>query len=233
MIDLYYWPTPNAHKVTMMLEECGLAYRLVSVNIQQGDQFGDAFLRIAPNNRMPAIVDHDPLGGGAPLPLFESGAILEYLAAKTGRFLPEDPRGRFTTLQWLYWQMAGVGPMFGQAFHFNVYAPEKIPYAMNRYTKEVERLLGVLDDELAVKPFVAGDYSIADMAIYPWIMPIEKLGQSLDSIPHVARWKAAIAARPATQRAYDAAKALPPSQPPSEDARKVLFNQGRIRKPWA
>jgi GST-like protein len=230
MIDLYYWPTPNGHKVTMLLEETATPYRLVGVNIQQGEQFSPDFLKIAPNNRMPAIVDPEPLGGGDPVALFESGAILEYLADKTGAFLPRTGAARYQVLQWLYWQMAGVGPMFGQAFHFTVYAPEPIPYARTRYGNEVERLLGVLDDELAVKPFVAGDYSIADMAIYPWILPIEKLGKSLDDYPHVARWKAEIAARPATVRAYDAAKTLPPPAPPSEQSRQILFNQGRIRK---
>jgi GSH-dependent disulfide-bond oxidoreductase len=233
MIELYYWPTPNAHKVTIFLEEANLPYTLKPVNIQQGAQFSETFLRIAPNNRMPALVDPQPLGGGKPIALFESGAILTYLADKTGLFLAKEPHMRYQTMQWLFWQMAGVGPMFGQAFHFTVYAPEKIDYAVQRYTREVERLLGVLDDELAEKAFVAGDYSIADMALYPWVLPVDRIGLSLNDFPHIQRWKEQIAQRPAVVRAYDAAKNLPASQPPSEEARQVLFNQGRIRKPWA
>jgi GST-like protein len=233
MIDVYYWPTPNGHKVTIFLEETGLAYKLIPVNIQQGDQFAPDFLKIAPNNRMPALVDHEPLGGGAPLSVFESGAMLEYLADKTGKFLPKEPQSRYSVLQWLHWQMAGVGPMFGQAFHFTNYAPEKIDYAINRYTNEVTRLLGVLDDELETKPFVAGDYSIADMAIFPWVIPAERLGQTMSEFPHVQRWMAALNDRAAVRRAYDViAKQVPPPVPPTEETRKMLFRQGRIRKPW-
>jgi GSH-dependent disulfide-bond oxidoreductase len=230
MIDLYYWPTPNAHKVTILLEEIGAPYEMKTVNIQQGDQFDPAFLKIAPNNRMPAIVDHEPLGGGAPISIFESAAILEYLADKSGQFLPKEPRGRYAVLQWLYWQMGGVGPMFGQAFHFTNYAPEKIDYAIQRYTKEVERLMGVLDDELATKPFVAGDYSIADMAIYPWALAAERLGQTMTDFPHAMRWIAEIQARPAVVRAYDKAKDMPPPAPPTEETRKIIFRQGRVIK---
>ncbi len=232
MIDLYYFPTPNGHKVTIMLEEIGLPYTVKIVNIAQGEQFDPAFLKISPNNRMPALVDHQPMGGvAAPLSLFESGAMLEYLAEKSGQFLPKPPAEKYAVLQWLYWQMAGVGPMFGQAFHFTTYAPEKIEYAITRYTKEVERLLGVLDDELATHEFVAGAYSIADMAIYPWTLPAERLGQNLQDFPHVQRWMATLAARPAVHRAYEViAKQVPPPQPHTDESRKILFRQGRVPK---
>lgn len=228
MIDLYYWPTPNAHKVTVLLEELEVPYRLVPVDIGAGAQFDPAFLAISPNNRMPAIVDHAPADGGAPLSLFESGAILEYLADKHGAFLPKEPRGRFTVLQWLYWQMGGVGPMFGQAFHFKTYAPEPIDYAINRYTREVERLTGLMDDALETRAFIAGDYSIADMAIYPWMLTLERLGFDAQAeFPHVTAWIERIKARPATERAYAKAKTLPPRAEPTEATRKVLFGQGR------
>ncbi len=233
MIDLYYWPTPNGHKITIFLEETGLDYTLIPVNIQAGEQFTADFLKIAPNNRMPALVDHDPIGGGAPISVFESGAMLEYLADKTGQFLPKEPRDRYNVLQWLHWQMGGVGPMFGQAFHFTNYAPEKIEYAINRYTKEVERLLGVLDDELETRPFIAGDYSIADMAIFPWVMPATRIGQNMDSFPYVQRWVDVLNTRPAVRKAYDdVAKRIPPPPPPTDAVRKILFQQGRIQKPW-
>lgn len=228
MIDLYYWPTPNAHKITILLEELGLPYRLLTLDIQTGAQFDPQFLAISPNNRMPAIVDHAPTDAGAPLALFESGAILEYLADKTGRFLGASPRDRYTVLQWLYWQMAGVGPMFGQAFHFRTYAPEPLPYAIDRYTLEVERLLSVLDEQLASHGHVAGDYSIADMAIYPWILAVHKLGQDVDTFPHVARWVAALKTRPAIERAYARAGEVRKPEP-NEAARGVLFGQGRRR----
>ncbi|GAB6842306.1 GST-like protein [Methylorubrum rhodinum] len=228
MIDLHYWPTPNGHKVTLFLEETGLPYRIHLVDIGKGAQFEPAFLKIAPNNRMPAIVDHAPADGGAPVSLFESGAILLYLAEKTGRFLPGDLRGRTETLQWLFWQMGGLGPMLGQNHHFSQYAPEKIPYAVDRYVKETNRLYGVLDRRLADREFVAGaDYTIADMAAYPWIVPWEKQGQNLDDHPHLKRWLEAIAERPATQAAYAKAVEVNPSygQPMSEDAKKVMFGQ--------
>ena len=167
MIDLHYWPTPNGHKITLFLEEAGLPYTILPVNIGKGEQFRPDFLKIAPNNRMPAIVDHEPAGGGEPISVFESGAILLYLADKTGRFLPKDLRGRTTALEWLFWQMGGLGPMAGQNHHFSVYAPEKIPYAIDRYVKETNRLYGVLDRQLAGRDFIAGDYTIADMASYP------------------------------------------------------------------
>ncbi|HEY4555248.1 MAG TPA: glutathione S-transferase N-terminal domain-containing protein, partial [Lysobacter sp.] len=202
MIDLHYWPTPNGLKPRLMLEETGLDYRIVPVDIGKGEQFDPAFLRIAPNNRIPAIVDHAPAGGGAPVPVFESGAILVYLAEKTGRFLPADLRGRTEVLQWLFWQMGGLGPMAGQNGHFNLYAPEKVPYAIARYEKETARLYGVLDRRLADREFIAGEYSIADMACYPWIVPHESHRQNLADFPNLRRWFVAVAQRPATQRAY-------------------------------
>ncbi|AZC23021.1 MULTISPECIES: glutathione binding-like protein [Pseudomonas] len=203
MIDLYYWTTPNGHKISLFLEEAGLPYTLYPVNIGRGEQFKPDFLRIAPNNRIPAIVDHQPLDGGAPLSLFESGAILLYLAEKTGQFLPKDLRGRQETLQWLFWQMGGLGPMAGQNHHFSHAAPEQIPYAIKRYIDETARLYGVLERRLADRPFVAGQqYSIADMAIYPWVASHKKQSQRLEDFPRLHRWFDSIQARPATERAY-------------------------------
>lgn len=228
MIDLFYWPTPNGHKVTMFLEEVGLPYVIKAVNIGAGEQFKPDFLAIAPNNRMPAIVDHEPAEGGEPISLFESGAILLYLAEKTGRFLPEDLRGRAEVLQWLFWQMGGLGPMLGQNHHFSQYAPEKILYAIDRYVNETNRLYGVLDRRLADRDFVAGpDYSIADMAAYPWIVPWEKQGQKLDDFPHLKRWFTAIAERPGTKAAYARAPQINPDygKTMSEAAKKVMFGQ--------
>ena len=233
MIDLHYWPTPNGHKVTLLLEELAeagapLAYTIKPVNIGTGEQFQPGFLAIAPNNRMPAIVDHAPADGGAPLSVFESGAILQYLAEKTGRFLPGDLRGRTATLEWLYWQMAGLGPMTGQYGHFNVYAPEKIAYAIDRYTREAQRLLGVLDKRLAGRAFLVGDaYTIADMASYPWISPYRTAPIDLEPYPEVRRWQTSIAARPATARAYALATQVNPEagQPLSDEQRKVLFGR--------
>ena len=183
MIDLYYWTTPNGHKITIFLEEAGVPYRIIPVNIGKGDQFKPDFLRIAPNNRIPAIVDTAPADGGAPISIFESGAILQYLAEKTGKFLPADVRGRVEVMEWLFWQMAGLGPMAGQNHHFTQYAPERIPYATERYVKETNRLYGVLDKRLADHDYVAGAYSIADMAIYPWIVPYKNQQQNLDDFP--------------------------------------------------
>ena len=188
MIDLYYWTTPNGHKITIFLEETGLPCTIKPVNISKGEQFAPEFLAISPNNRIPAMVDLAPADGKGPLSVFESGAILQYLAEKTGKFLPTDPRGRAEVMQWLFWQMGGLGPMAGQNGHFNNYAPEKLPYAINRYVKETERLYGVLDERLADREFVAGDYSIADMAAYPWIVPHERHGQKLADFPNVKRW---------------------------------------------
>ena len=226
MIDLHYWPTPNGHKVTLFLEEAGLEYRIHPVDIGKGAQFEPDFLAISPNNKMPAIVDHAPAGGGAPLSVFESGAILLYLAEKTGSFLPADVRGRIAALEWLFWQMAGLGPMTGQYGHFKVYAPEPVPYAIQRYTKEAGRLLSVLDGRLAGRAFLAGDeYSIADMAAYPWINVYDTAPIDLLPFPELRRWQSVIAARPATQRAYAlAGEVNPDAGKPMDDAQKaVLF----------
>lgn len=225
MIDLYYWTTPNGHKITIFLEETNISYRLLPVNIGKGEQFKPEFLRHAPNNRIPAIVDNAPADGGAPISVFESGAILQYLAEKTGRFLPSDVRARTEVMQWLFWQVAGLGPMAGQNNHFSKYAAERIPYAIERYTKETNRLYGVLNRRLADREFVAGEYSIADMASYPWIVPHERQGQNLDDFPHLKRWFAAMAARPAVQRAYELAKKVNADPTMSEEAKKVLFGQ--------
>ncbi len=225
MIDLYYWPTPNGHKITMFLEEAGLEYRIIPLDISAGDQFKPAFVAISPNNRMPAIIDHAPLDGGEPIGVFESGAILVYLADKIGRFLPRETRPRNTVMEWLFWQMGGLGPMAGQNFHFILFAPEKLPYAIDRYVKETNRLYAVLDRRLADHEFLADAYSIADMAAYPWIVPHERLGQNLDDTPNLKRWFEAIRSRPATIAAY--AKAAPYSGRPvvTEEGKKLLFGQ--------
>jgi GST-like protein len=227
MIDLYYWTTPNGHKITMFLEEAGLPYTLKPVNISKGEQFDPAFLKIAPNNRIPAIVDHAPADGGAPVPLFESGAILLYLADKSGQFIPQDLRGRQACLQWLFWQMGGLGPMAGQNHHFTQYAPEKIPYAIDRYVKETSRLYGVLNKQLSDgRSFICGDaYSIADMACYPWIVPHERQRQDLKDFPALAGWFARIRERPATQRAYALAATVNQAPTVDEKARAILFGQ--------
>jgi GST-like protein len=232
MIDLYYWTTPNGHKLTMFLEETGLPYRIVPINIGKGEQFAPDFLGIAPNNRIPAIVDDEPADRGAPLALFESGAILLYLADKIGRFIAPDLRGRNETLQWLFWQMGGLGPMAGQNHHFTQYAPEKIPYAIERYVKETARLYAVLDKQLSGREFIAGAYSIADMACYPWIVPHDRQGQNLDDFPQLKRWFAAIHERPATQRAYALAQQINAAPVVSEEARRILFGQdaGTVRR---
>jgi GSH-dependent disulfide-bond oxidoreductase len=222
MIDLHYWPTPNGHKITIFLEEAGLPYTIHKVDIGKGDQFKPDFLKIAPNNRMPAIVDHTPKDGGAPISVFESGAILQYLAEKTGKFLSTDIRVKTETMQWLFWQMGGLGPMAGQNGHFNVYAPEKVPYAIDRYTKETARLYGVLNKLLADRDYMAGDYSIADMASYPWIVPHENHKQKLEDFPHLKRWYDQIKARPAVVKAYAHA---PAQKPMTDEQRKVLFGQ--------
>ena len=229
MIDLYYWTTPNGHKITLFLEEAGLEYALKPVNIGKGEQFDAAFLKIAPNNRIPAIVDHAPADGGEPISVFESGAILLYLAGKTGQFLPKDLRGQVEALEWLMWQMGGLGPMAGQNHHFSLYAPEKISYAIERYVKETSRLYGVLNKRLAGRDFICGrQYTIADMASYPWIIP-ERQGQDLDEFPNLRRWHAAIRGRPATTRAYARAREVNPNPPPqrSEEERKILFGQDK------
>ncbi len=224
MIDLYYWPTPNGWKISIMLEECGLPYELKPVNIGKGEQFTPEFLAISPNNRMPAIVDHDAIGSGE-MSLFESGAILQYLAEKSGRFMPPDVRGRYEVLQWLYWQVGGLGPMAGQLSHFVNYAPEPMEYALKRYGNEYRRLLDVMECRLADREFLAGDYSIADIAAWPWLVPYKRFGQSLADLPNVRRWHEALKSRPAVKRGMDVGKELRHSGPLDESARKVLFGQ--------
>jgi GST-like protein len=225
MIDLYYWPTPNGHKVTLFLEEMDMPYTIVPVNIGKGEQFKPEFLAISPNNRMPAIVDHTPLERGAPISVFESGAILLYLAEKSEHFIPNESRGRVEVLQWLFWQVGGLGPMLGQNHHFTRYAPEKIPYAIDRYVRETNRLYGVLNNRLADREFIAGPYSIADMACYPWIVSYELQGQKLEDFPHVQRWFEAIGARAATVRAYEKGAAISSNNNMTEEAKKILFGQ--------
>lgn len=211
MIDLYYWTTPNGHKITLFLEETGLPYTIKPINISKDEQFAPDFLKISPNNRIPAIVDHAPADGKEPVSVFESGAILLYLAEKTGKFISSDLRKRIQTLEWLFWQMGGLGPMAGQNHHFGTFAPEKIPYAINRYVKETARLYGVMDKRLADRDFLADDYSIADMACFPWVASYKRQQQNLDDFPNLARWFDTIAARPATRRAYDIAKPVNPA----------------------
>jgi GST-like protein len=237
MIELHYWPTPNGHKVTLLLEELvelgqPLDYRIVPVDIGKGAQFEPDYLKISPNNKMPAMVDTAPADGGAPINVFESGAILLYLAEKSGRFLPRELRGRYDVLQWLFWQVGGLGPMTGQHGHFGVSAPQRIAYGVERYTRESGRLLGVLDRQLQGRDFIAGDdYSIADMACHPWISPYDRAPLDLAPFPEVRRWHAAIAARPAVKRAYALAGVVNPKagQPLDEEERKVLFGQGARR----
>jgi GST-like protein len=226
MIELYYWTTPNGHKISMFLEEAALPYTIVPINIGVGDQFKPDFLKISPNNRIPAIVDREPVDGGEPISVFESGAILQYLAEKTGKLLPTDVRQRVEVLQWLFWQMGGLGPMAGQNHHFSQYAPEKIPYAVDRYVKETGRLYAVLNKRLSDREFVAGDdYSIADIAAYPWIVPYERQNQKLEDVPNLQRWFEAIKTRPATIRAYDKAEAFKNLTLDVEASRSLLFNQ--------
>jgi GST-like protein len=229
MIDLHYWTTPNGHKITMFLEETGLKYKIFPVNIGKGDQFKPEFLAIAPNNRIPAMVDHAPKGGGKPISIFESGAMLLYLAEKTGKFLPADLHGRYDAIQWTFWQMGGLGPMAGQNHHFSNYAQDKIKYAIGRYVNETNRLYGVLNKRLSNREFIAGDYSIADMASYPWVVPYKNQSQNIDDFPHLKRWLETIRARPATERAYAMAKEINPNfgKPAirTEEERKLLFGQ--------
>ena len=226
MIDLYYWTTPNGHKITLFLEESELPYRIVPINIGRGVQFTPEFLRISPNNRIPAIVDTAPADGGEALSIFESGAILLYLADKTGRFIPSDLRGRNLALQWLFWQMGGLGPMAGQNHHFSQYAPEPIAYAIERYVKETARLYAVLNKQLADgREYIAGEYSIADMACYPWIVPHEKQRQNLADFAHLARWIERIQQRPATERAYARAAQINSQPVVDEAAKRILFGQ--------
>ena len=225
MIDLYYWPTPNGHKISIFLEEAGLPYTIHPVNIGKGKQFTPDFLKIAPNNRIPAIVDQKPKDGGQPVSVFESGAILLYLAEKTGHFISSDLRERVATLEWLFWQVGGLGPMAGQNHHFNHYAPEKIPYAQERYIKETNRLYGVLDRRLEGRSFVAGDYSIADMASYPWVVSHERQGQKLEDFPNLKSWFERIKARPAVVKAYEKGAAISTVPSVNEESKKILFGQ--------
>ncbi|SEJ15319.1 GST-like protein [Sphingomonas sp. OV641] len=224
MIDLHFAATPNGWKITIMLEECGLPYAIKPVNIGAGEQFRPEFLAISPNNRIPAIVDHDPPGGGAPVSVFETGAILLYLAEKTGRFLPTDLRARMRTIEWLMWQMAGLGPMLGQNGHFRLYAPEKLPYAIDRYGREADRLYGVLDRQLAhTGAYVAGDdYSIADIACFPWIITHKAQGIDMSQFPHVARWFADIRQRPAVIAGTAVGRMARPEEI-TADAKKVMM----------
>ena len=231
MIDAHYWPTPNGWKLSIALEEMELEYRLVPVNIGAGAQFEPEFLAISPNNRMPAIVDHDPPGGGKPISVFETGAILIYLAEKCGRFLPTDLRGRTEVLEWLMWQMGGVGPMFGQAGHFRFYAPVEQPYAKERYRNEMLRLYGVLDRRLEGREFVAGDYSIADMAIWPWVITYKRQEVDLEQFANVRRWYKALQTRPALRRGYDVGKEFgKPDGNWDDEARKHLMAQANPGK---
>ncbi|MBW4616257.1 MAG: glutathione S-transferase N-terminal domain-containing protein [Desmonostoc vinosum HA7617-LM4] len=225
MIELYYWTTPNGHKITMFLEESGLPYTIVPVNIGAGEQFQPDFLKISPNNRIPAIIDKEPKDGGGAISVFESGAILLYLAEKTGQLIPQDLRDRVVVLEWLFWQMGGLGPMAGQNHHFSIYAPEKIEYAIDRYVKETGRLYAVLDKQLANREFIASDYSIADIAAYPWIVPYERQGQKLEDFPNLKRWFETIKARPATIRAYEKAETFKNQALDLEKSRDLLFNQ--------
>jgi GST-like protein len=225
MIDLHYWPTPNGWKISIMLEECGLPYAVKPVNIGRGEQFSPAFLELSPNNRMPAIVDHDPPGGGKPVAVFESAAILQYLAEKTGRFMPGDVRGKYEVLQWLAWQVANLGPIAGQLNHFANYAAEKIAYPIERFTNEMNRLLGVLERRLTDRSYLAGEYSIADMATWPWIFPEFQGRKVLTDFPQVARWWDAVASRPAVEKGRAVGEELRRSGPLDDEARKVLFGQ--------
>jgi GSH-dependent disulfide-bond oxidoreductase len=229
VIDLYFWPTPNGYKLTILLEELGLPYRVIPVNINSGDQFKSEFLAISPNNKMPALVDPDG-PDGQPIAVFESGAMLMYLAEKTGRFMPSDMRGRYKVVEWLMFQMGGVGPMLGQAHHFRQYAPEPIPYAVDRYTKEAGRLYGVIDRRLAEGPFLAGDYSIADMAVFPWLRSYERQGQKLEDFPHLKAWFEGIVARPATQRGLAVMSDNVRKGPMDQAAKEMLFGAAQYQK---
>ncbi len=225
MIEFYYWPTPNGHKITIFLEEAALEYRIVPVDISAGEQFKPEFLSFSPNNRMPAIIDLNPVDGGEPISVFESGAILLYLSEKTGQFLPADLRQRKTVTEWLFWQMGGLGPMAGQNHHFTQYAPEKIPYAIDRYVRETNRLYGVLDRRLAERNYLADEYSIADMACYPWIVPYERQQQNLEDFPNLQRWFKSIQSRPAVIRAYEQAQPWSNRTTVNEESKKILFGQ--------
>ncbi len=226
MIDFYFWTTPNGYKVLMFLEETGIPYRIIPVNISKGEQFEPEFLQISPNNKMPAIIDNRPTETGVPISLFESGAILQYLAEKTGRFLPQDVSGRTEVLQWLFWQMGGLGPMLGQNLHFGQYAPETIPYAIDRYVSETSRLFKVLDERLTDREFIAGHYSIADIASYPWMFKHPYLQLELEDFPNLNRWFKTIGSRPAVARAYDIGARISTTPTVTEESKKILFGQG-------
>jgi GST-like protein len=230
-IEVYYWPTPNGHKITIMLEECGLAYEIKPVNIGRGEQFTPQFLAISPNNRMPAIIDPDG-PGGAPISVFESGAILQYLGRKSGKFYPREERARVEVDEWLFWQMANLGPNCGQAHHFRNYAQEKIAYAIDRYTNEVNRLYGVMDTRLKDRAYLAGEYSIADMASYPWVRPYKNQGQDLAEFPNLEKWFQRLHDRPAVAKAVKIGEELRSNYnlATDRDAQKVLFGQ-RARRP--
>jgi len=226
VLDIYFWTTPNGYKVLLFVEEAGVPYTIKPVNIGRGEQFKPEFLRISPNNRIPALVDHAPAEGKAPVSVFESGAILLYLAEKTRRFIPADLPGRVEVLQWLFWQMGGLGPMAGQNHHFSHYAPEKLPYAVERYVNETNRLYGVMNKRLADREFLAGPaYSIADMACYPWVVSHKRQGQKLEDFPQLKRWFETIAARPATKRAYEKGKAINVAPVMDDEAKRILFGQ--------
>jgi len=229
MLDLYVWPTPNAYKISIMLEEIGRPYKVIAVDIQRGDQFTPEFLKISPNNKMPAIVDHDA-PDGKPLAMFESGAILMYLAETSGKFMPKELRPRYQVIQWLMFQMGGVGPMLGQAHHFRQYAPEKLDYAINRYTNEAKRLYGVIDRRLAEAPYLAGEYSIADMAVFPWLRSYERQGQKLEDFPNLKRWFEAINARPAVQKGLELLADKRRTGPMDDKAKEMLFGATQYAK---
>ncbi len=236
MIDLYFWPTPNGYKITVMLEEVGLKYNVIQVNIGAGDQFKPEFLKISPNNKMPAIVDHEG-PGGQPLAIFESGAILLYLAEKTGKLMPSDTRGKYNVIQWLMFQMGTVGPMLGQAHHFRRYAPEKLDYAINRYTNESRRIYNVIDKRVGEVPYLAGDYSIADIATYPWLVPLSMQGQELDEYPNLKKWCEAIRERPAVKRGYavmaeevERMRAAQAQNKPGSESWKNLFGDKQYQR---
>jgi GST-like protein len=229
MIDVYSWPTPNGHKIHIMMEETGLPYRVHGVDIGRGDQFEPAFLKISPNNKIPAIVDSEG-PDGKPISIFESAAILLYLAEKTGKFMPKDARGRYAVLEWLMFQMGSIGPMFGQANHFRAYAPEKIPYAIDRYTKEANRLYGVMDRRLAAHAYVAGDYSIADIAIFPWMRYGDRRGVNIDDFPNVKRWFDSIDARPAVKRGLEVLSEKSRNGPMDDKQKEILFGATQYAK---
>ena len=229
MIELYYWPTPNGHKIAIFLEEAGLEYEIRPIDIRVGDQFKPDFLNISPNNRMPAIIDRHPSDDGDAISVFESGAILQYLAEKTGKFLPTSLRDRTIVMEWLFWQMSGLGPMAGQNHHFSQYAPEKIPYAIDRYVKETNRLYGVLNHQLEGKSYIAGEYSIADMASYPWILLHKHQQQNIEDFPNLQAWLKRIGDRHAVIRAYEKAKPFANQPTITEESKKILFGQTAAR----